>query len=1149
MPIRRGRTSAHFKNSDITNEELKLFVYRCHKLKELYINQCKNITNIDDILKNNNLQRVFVDGKKLKEHIIINVPKPKGYNTNKTIDKSIATQKEIDTLELIINNDISNDSIECNDELVINHLIIRNMVNDGKDMTNDLRIGLNRSSKIKVNNSIYLENISFYDINQSDKIYKHVKKVITSQTGFSKNGNLDKFLSYANSVEEVEFTNQELDYNTLCIISSHSNIKKIICNEIKLHIEGIEALEHKLNINLNSFKDIDAILNLIKKESIYIEVEISDDMKIISLEKLAPYITVLNLTNMDITQKSLKKVLDLSEKLTQVKIQECKNIHQIENIEQYEKFTQVKLDGKDLLEIPGVATAKTMYGNTNTIEIDLERYNGVPIKTSKYGEIRIIKIITSPDTNIKIKDIKIIGIENIKELQIINSNDDENVKITKEIDKFLSLFKGLEKISFCKCDLDFKILKNLENLKELSVDSSNVNNSSIQVLPEICKELKAITLANCRELTDVSVLAQLEKLSNIDISNNRICKGIDLLINYLHMNTLKASNNLITNEQIRYIFQNNQLHEVDLSKNPITTITKPKEYKANIELKLQGCLLSAINVDEGIELISEGRIGIGKTNYYNGTKINCTNNPFIDPSKYLLKDELNIFEKRKSVFSEIHMLISNLPEEQRRIEYIKACKKYYKIPENGNIDKESKIYNAYIGTLAFAGIVCIEDDFYYYDGNEIQPIIEKDPNILLQDKEKEVGILETYLGEEIKNSSNKIVNMYRMLENEPRRLDFDDEYVLNMFNEELKQKLQNSIFFTFTNRSGKEINMFELPKQIDMVKKIPKREYDYSLFDKAFGGIKIKLINPDGTCIFLNIPNKATHWVEEDIELRKRNITALKEMISDEYFYLEGATDADIVIMEDEIQEEKLINLFTAYLPYKKEEIIARKTAKEELIASFNLDNYTSILTYGTHIQQEVTEKLDELIKKITDSSEVEKVSYALKRLEGATQRKEEVNKTVKKKGFFQNLFRRKSDEKEEYDNSDSEKQMQTIEQIKEDLKVSAENIIDSISNCKLVQNIIMDYIGKLDRYIQVAGDKLEEMREQENVNKEQMEMLEKKAESLKISRVIAKQTCMQFSLLSKTKANLFEKVCTATRTYTNPCIPVYIAIKHRFTK
>lgn len=1114
-------TSLNCDNLDISNEELLQVIQKCPNLKELHINKCKNISNMEELLQNENLQIIIIDGKKIKEHIVI-------YVTNKRNIASIENYKEIDTLELIIVDDSTyQDSISCNNELLINNLIVRKI---GKDESyKNLRVVLSSSSRIKVNNSIYLDNFLFSKgFNEQDEIYKNTKKLImSSQTRFKSGGMLDNFLSYATNIEEVEFTNQELSSDILEMILSHSNIKKVSFGETELYLEGITISKDKLNINLDTFKDVDVILGLIEKEDRNVTVDISDNSRIMNLERLAPYIKALNLSELEITQDELSKILTISKNLKDLKIKECKQIQEIKDIEQYENLSSVELNGKNLLQIPGVTIKENSYGKADTMIIDLRKYNGFPIRISKFGEIKYLKVILSSQNNIN--DINITETNTIVEMQITNLNEEDNTIIKQDAEEFLSKFNSLVKLAFEKCDVDFRALNNLKNLKQLSIDNSNLNNARLRELPEICKGLANIKINNCRNLTDVSALAQLENLYEIDVSNNRICKGIDLLVNYLYIRKLMASNNLITNEQIVEIFQNNELEEVDLSRNPITVLTTSKERKQSMRINLEGCLLGTVNIDEKFDVTDE-KVYIKKSDY-SGIRINCSNNPLIEPRKYLSQNDINLFEKQIKVVREIEklLLLQDLPEAEKNVEYIKACKKYYNIPENGKMDKESKIYGAYIGTLAFRGIVCIEDDFYYYDGNQIQPIIERDPQILLQDEKQEVGILESYLGEKVQISSNKIINMYRILEDRPRRLEFENQNILDVFCGELKEKLPDSMFVSFMDKEGKTINMVELPRQIDMVKRFPRREFEMDLFKFAFGGIKIKLIHQDGKTTFLYIPNEITPLNEESIELRKKNITILKELINDEHFYLEQATDADIVIMEDEVQEEKLITFLTSYLPCEREEIVANKTAKQELMESFNLSNYTTILTYGQHIQEEVTEKLDELRKKMTDSSEIDKVSSALKRLNGIIEGKVEVSKQEKKEGFFQGLFRRKKDQ-EKYDNSDAEKQAQTIEQIKEELRTSAANIIDSISNCKLVQNITRDYGEKLGRYIQVAKDKLEELKLQKGVSNEQIEMLERKIQSLEISKVLAQQTHMQFDLVAKTKANLFEKVCTATQ-------------------
>lgn len=1111
-------TSLNCDNLDISDGELLQLIQKCSNLKELHINKCKNISNMDELLQNENLRIITIDGKKIKEHIVI-------YVANKKNMASIENYKEIDTLELIINDDTTyKDSVSCNNELLINNLIVRKI--GSSSCYSNLRVVLSSSSRIKVNNSIYLDNFSFAkEFNKQDEMYKNTKKLITSQTGFSKGGQLDNFLSYATAIEEVEFTNQELNFKILRIITSHANIKKANFGDIELHLEGITISKDKMIINLDTLKDIEVIQSLIEKEGIEVTVEISDKSKIMNLERLAPYIKGLRLRKVEVTQEDLTKILDITKELKELEIEGCRPIQEIDNIEQYENLSLAKLDGKDLLQIPGVTVKENSYGKVNTMIIDLREYNGMLIRLPRYGEIKYLKVLL--DSKNSLNDIKIDETNTITELQVVNPDEQENIRITKEAEEFYSKFKSIKKILFEKCDIDFRGFLNLENLKILSIDSSNLNNTKLRELAEICKGLIEIRINNCRNLTDVSALAQIENLKEIDVSNNRICKGVDLLINYLHIEKLMARNNLITNKQIAELFQNNELEEVDLSRNPITILTISKEKNKYMKINLEGCLLGTINIDKKFDV--SNKVNIRTDGML--TEIYCTNNPLIEPSKYLAQQDMSLFTKQLNIAREIEkiLILQDLPEEQKNIEYIKACKKYYNIPENGRIDKESKIYSAYIGTLAFRGIVCIEDDFYYYDGNEIQPIIEGNPQILLQDENQQTGILELYLGEEINASSNKIINMYRMLEEKPRRLEFEDQKILDIFCEELREKLPESMFVSFMDREGKTINMIELPKQIDIANGFPKKEFEMDLFKFSFGGVRIKFINQDGKIVFLNIPNEITPLNEESIELRKRNIATIKELINDEHFYLEQATDADIVIMEDEAQEEKLISFLTRYLPCKREKIISNKTAKQELMESFNLSDYTAILTYGQHIQQEVTERLDELRKKMTDLSEVDRVSSTLKRLNGVVEGKEEVFKPEKKRAFFQGLFRRKKEE-EEYDNSDAEKQAQTIEQIKEELKASAASIIDSISNCKLVQNITRDYGEKLCRYIQVAKDKLEELKSQKGSSNEQIEMLERKIQSLEVSKVLAQQTNMQFDLVAKTKANLFEKVCTATQ-------------------
>lgn len=72
---------------DISNEELLQVIQKCPNLKELHINKCKNISNMDELLQNENLRIITIDGKKIKEHIVIYVTNKKIFHLLKIIKR------------------------------------------------------------------------------------------------------------------------------------------------------------------------------------------------------------------------------------------------------------------------------------------------------------------------------------------------------------------------------------------------------------------------------------------------------------------------------------------------------------------------------------------------------------------------------------------------------------------------------------------------------------------------------------------------------------------------------------------------------------------------------------------------------------------------------------------------------------------------------------------------------------------------------------------------------------------------------------------------------------------------------------------------------------------------------------------------------
>ena len=78
---------------------------------------------------------------------------------------------------------------------------------------------------------------------------------------------------------------------------------------------------------------------------------------------------------------------------------------------------------------------------------------------------------------------------------------------------------------------------------------------------------------------------------------------------------MNSCNNLITNDQIEYLFQSRTLSRVDLSRNPITNIVVPTGYTHTIFLTLNDCLLSTLMTNDKFKLVNDNEIKVGKNDY------------------------------------------------------------------------------------------------------------------------------------------------------------------------------------------------------------------------------------------------------------------------------------------------------------------------------------------------------------------------------------------------------------------------------------------------------------------------------------------------------------------------------------------------------
>jgi len=952
--------------------------------------------------------------------------------------------------------------------------------------------------------------------------------------------------------------------DSLKTVSEYRDINKLVFAGNDLLLTGVKILENSMNINVLNFRDINRITAL-EKILDYSDIPISlysgvsfdpNSFKNISRNIISLELADIGNNGTRDFMENLPDLLRACPNMALLSIYRCNFRPSIStnDLLSYPNLSRIIVDGKTLRDnndkktdapespisenepFQEILGFSTLNGK---IIIDLNLYDGTPVSLAHYNQYPYHYLTVLLPSEKKLNDINITDTDSINSLTIIGKDEDGIIELNNRTEIFLKNFTNIVALKIDGCTPNLELFSKFEELNQLELNNTSLYNSNLNCIPKLFKKLKTINITNCKNITDVSVLSQLDKLKNVDVSDNRIIKGIDLLLSYVPINKLVACNNLITNNQIEHLFTSS-LTDVNLSGNPITVLNIPKLNGRTLNLKFEKCLLSSIITDSSYRAgIFDPRTPVFHTSSGgNNVTVTIGNNPFLEPNKYIGNyDLLSFHAKKESAYKEIMMLIDNVPENEKHLAYIMACKKYYNNPEKNN-NSLTNVFNAYIGTLALMGIVNIDNDFYYCEGNNIVPIMEEDPTILLQDKEKSVSILDSYLETAEVPVAYKKAHVYRTDANEPKTLDFKDDNMLSMFVNGLKHRLPDSLFFEFTPKVGSDVYIFELPKQLVLSNKLPNRKFDKDTFSNLLGNIKIKFIKEDGSSTFINIPNLEDNQLVENVENKNRNIVTIKNLIGEEFFYLEDATDSDIVISNTDNKIDSFITFLTSHLPHEKIETSLEKVGSMQAISnSFNLNSYTSILRYGYHLQQEVTEQLNAL-KSAMGNGQAERISSTLKRLDSVVNPAPRTNTLEivpvnNKRGFFSSLFRIATAEPEsssQYDNTNSETQEDTIETIKEDLKSSAEIIMNGISTSKLTQDILNDYANKLRTYIDVAKHKLESCINDGDTDKEQIRMLEDKIQSLEISELLSKGTSGQFEILVKNNARLFERVCQATQ-------------------
>ncbi len=211
--------------------------------------------------------------------------------------------------------------------------------------------------------------------------------------------------------------------------------------------------------------------------------------------------------------------------------------------------------------------------------------------------------------------------------QLLYKYDNEGyVSHSEDIDENISAILRMPKILYSAED-SLEPLKNLSNLKELSVSSSKIENYDLTPLKNLInlevlnlsgnkikdlrplsklKKLKRLNISNSK-LDNLIGLENLTNLTDLDLSNNNL-SSLNEISEFTKLEYLKIGNNNITN--IDFLSNNRRLREVSMSNNRIREISCLSNCVSLQELYFSN------NLVEDISSIQNLRCLI----YVNGTK-------------------------------------------------------------------------------------------------------------------------------------------------------------------------------------------------------------------------------------------------------------------------------------------------------------------------------------------------------------------------------------------------------------------------------------------------------------------------------------------------------------------------------------------------
>ncbi|MCC0784518.1 cell wall-binding repeat-containing protein [Clostridioides sp. ES-S-0108-01] len=458
----------------------------CRNLNNLVLN-----TSIDNISQVNML-------KKLNKLTI---------NTTNTYDLSFL--KNLENLETLEYNDIS----EINKDIFD--------LDSFNDLSNLKSIKISNRNISNNNDLNKLVNLTSLELNNTN---------ITNLKCIKDLKNLEKLYISSN-----EYAENEINLNEIKEISSLKNLEDLKIENVKLEdLTGIDNLTNLKNLNLdnNNIKNIELLKNLTCNMSL--NNNAISDISMLDFNKLKN--NTINISNQKIILETIQINSDI------VKLENPIRSNGVLTFKNKDGVTYNALEDIFVWEFKNFSKTKVDFSSN----LDSKKFfNGSFI-------IRLVEGSDEDVVDIKDTNLKTIIEKELVSNSVINKGDAitksdlnkiKSLKITGDV-KNLDILKYCDNIMYLNCYSEvtsIESLKYLKNLKELSINVSELENCSLDAIKDLIDLEKIEIIGNGNDFLDLSNLIKLKKLKNLKIYGKKFINGN--VLKELNLKELNLTNN------------------------------------------------------------------------------------------------------------------------------------------------------------------------------------------------------------------------------------------------------------------------------------------------------------------------------------------------------------------------------------------------------------------------------------------------------------------------------------------------------------------------------------------------------------------------------------------------------------------------------